>query len=164
MSPDVKSWDIDRDLTLAVEQREGLDFWQSEAGGVGMGLAVFMVPDAEKELWHSLDSKVGASTEKAYSGGMRGRLGDLPGEERIREPQPGYRVIIGSFWVWEFTRSWVEQARERGLTAWIESAVGPEGMHVVVIRRGELEELAFLVEVVKDHGYHDAFVSRVSGK
>ncbi|MEW6243530.1 MAG: DUF4352 domain-containing protein [Bacillota bacterium] len=156
----IPGWEMD--VVLTEELGKDLPvFWKVEIqpGDSATGYAVFEVPENAKDLWYHLQSNVGAAAGKVYSGGMRGRLGDLPGEEDIRQPSYRYKAIIGSFRFKENALRWAATARKKGFSAWVEWAFKPEGMYVVAIREAnDYHEARLFVDLARKQGYEDAFV------
>jgi len=151
-------WDMDRAVSRLVRGYEGL--WERElaAGETASAYAVFVVPDATKDLWWHLASKTGVTAGKTLSGGVRGQLGDLPGEEALREPR-GYRTVVGSFRVKENAMRRAAEARSRGFSAFVELAPRPRGMYIVAVRQSaDLSDALFFVDLARKRGYPDAFV------
>lgn len=157
----IPGWDMNWEATYELSKRLPA-FWDVpiERNKSVRAVAVFTLPQATKGLWVSFESKIGAHPEKVFSGGLRGPLGDMPGEERIRETLPGsYRTIIGSFWIKKYADRFAEVARKKGLNAWIEMAPKPRGMYVVVIRHAlQYHEACMFLDIARENGYHDAFV------
>jgi hypothetical protein len=154
----IEGWDMDHGASRLILGYEEL--WERElaVGESASAHAVFVVPDATKDLWWHMISKIGATPGKTFSGGIRSRLGDLPGEESPREPR-GYRTVIGSFWVKENAQKRAAEARSRGFSAFVELAPRPRGMYVVAVRQSaDLGEALFFVDLARQRGYGDAFV------
>lgn len=122
------------------------------------GYVVYEIPEGTKNLWYAGYCRLGAGPEKEYVGASRGELGELPGDEPVQPHRPGYKVVVGSFRVRANALKWAEEARERGLSAWVQEAYEPQGLYVVLaVLTDDYARAADILYVAKERGYSDAY-------
>lgn len=123
------------------------------------GYAVFSLPEGTKNLWYAGYCKIGAVPEKKYVGSSRGEIGELPGDEPVQPHRSGYKVVVGSFCVKANALRWAEEARARGLSAWVQEAYEPKGLYVVLaVLTDDYRKAADILYLAKERGYSDAYI------
>lgn len=156
----IPGWELDDEASSLLVTGHS-DAWEADLprGQTAVLFCAYSVPGNAKDLWVHLISKVSASPEKGVSGGIRCKLGDLPGDEPVVARTAEYIVVIGSFWSKSGALRYAAHARRGGFSAWVAEAGRPEGMYVVAVWRArELFSARNFAEVAKQQGYRHAYV------